>query len=79
MAVQRITAEVAIERLAAFDAVIDARSESEFAEDRLPGAVNWPTLDDAQRAEIGTVYKQVSAFEARKRGAVILRLQAQRK
>lgn len=71
MAVQRITAEVAIERLAAFDAVIDARSESEFAEDRLPGAVNWPTLDDAQRAEIGTVYKQVSAFEARKRGAVI--------
>lgn len=71
MAVQRITAEAAIARLAAFDAVIDARSESEFAEDHLPGAGNWPTLNDAERAEIGTLYKQVSAFEARKRGAVV--------
>ncbi|MBI5717047.1 MAG: tRNA 2-selenouridine(34) synthase MnmH [Burkholderiales bacterium] len=72
MAIQRITADTAIERLASFDAVIDARSESEFAEDRLPGARNWPSLDDAERAEIGTVYKQVSAFEARKRGAVLV-------
>jgi tRNA 2-selenouridine synthase len=70
MAPQRITADAAIERLASFGAVIDARSESEFAEDHLPGAVNWPSLNDAERAEIGTTYKQVSAFEARKRGAV---------
>ncbi len=72
MAQQRITAEAAIERLRAFDAVIDARSESEFAEDHLPGAVNWPSLNDAERAEIGTTYKQVSAFAARKRGAVLV-------
>lgn len=71
MAVQRITAEAAMARLGTFDALIDARSESEFAEDRLPGACNWPTLNDAERAAIGTLYKQVSAFEARKRGAVI--------
>ncbi|MFN9450226.1 MAG: tRNA 2-selenouridine(34) synthase MnmH [Rubrivivax sp.] len=57
-------------RMARFSAVIDARSESEFAEDHLPGAVNWPTLNDAERHRIGTLYKQVSAFEARKQGAV---------
>lgn len=72
MAIQRVTAEAAIERLDSFDAVIDARSESEFAEDRLPGARNWPSLNDTERAEIGTLYKQVSAFEARKRGAVLV-------
>ena len=54
-----------------FDTVIDARSESEYAEDRLPGAVNWPTLTDAQRAQVGTEYKQVSAFDARKHGAAM--------
>ena len=64
----------AIGSLAAFDAVIDARSESEFAEDHLPGAVNWPVLNDAERAAIGTEYKQVSPFDARKRGAALAAL-----
>ena len=72
MTVQLIPAVQAIASLADFDAVIDARSESEYAEDRLPGAVNWPSLDDAQRALVGTVYKQVSPFEARKRGAALV-------
>jgi len=71
MALQRITAAQAIGTLREFDAVIDARSESEFAEDHLPGAVNWPTLDDAERELIGTEYKQISAFDARKRGAAL--------
>ena len=71
MALQRVSADETIARLHEFGALIDARSESEFAEDHLPGALNWPTLHDAERAEIGTTYKQVSAFEARKRGAVI--------
>lgn len=61
----------AIAQLDIFDAVIDARSEDEFAEDRLPGAINWPTLNNAERIEIGTLYKQVNPFEARKRGAAI--------
>jgi tRNA 2-selenouridine synthase len=56
---------------AGYSAVIDARSESEFAEDHLPGALNWPTLTDAQRADVGTQYKQISAFDARKRGAAL--------
>ncbi len=71
MGLKRILASDAIPRLAEFSAVIDARSESEYAEDRLPGAVNWPTLNDAQRQAIGTEYKQASPFEARKRGAVL--------
>lgn len=52
-----------------FDTVIDVRSPAEFAEDHIPGAINLPALDNAQRAEIGTIYKQVSAFDARKKGA----------
>lgn len=56
-------------QLASFDTIIDARSESEFALDHLPGAVNWPTLNDAERQLIGTMYVQVNQFEAKKRGA----------
>jgi tRNA 2-selenouridine synthase len=55
-----------------FDTIIDVRSPSEFAEDHLPGAINCPVLDDAQRAEIGTLYKQVSPFDAKKRGAALV-------
>lgn len=72
MSVRPIPAADAIARLAEFDAVIDARSENEYAEDRLPGALNWPSLDNAQRHEVGTLYKQVSPFEARKRGAALV-------
>jgi len=72
MSVHPLPAAEAIARLAEFDAVIDARSESEYAEDRLPGAQNWPSLTDAERVEVGTLYKQVSPFEARKRGAALV-------
>src|SRR5205085_8471996 len=72
MSLTVLPAAEALERLASFHAVIDARSESEFAEDRLPGAVNWPSLDDHERHEVGTLYKQVSPFEARKRGAALV-------
>lgn len=71
MSLMTTTASDVISRLADFDAVIDARSEAEFAQDHLPGAVNWPTLNNTERIEIGTLYKQVNPFEARKRGAVI--------
>jgi tRNA 2-selenouridine synthase len=55
--------------LARYDLIIDARSPSEFAEDHLPGAVNLPVLDDAERAEVGTIYVQQSQFDARRIGA----------
>ena len=57
---------------AKFDAIIDVRSPSEYAEDHIPGAVSAPVLDDAERARVGTMYKQVSAFEAKKVGAALL-------
>jgi tRNA 2-selenouridine synthase len=67
-----VTAVDALARLAEFSDVIDARSESEYAEDRIPGALNWPSLNDAERALVGTEYKQVSPFVAQKRGAAIV-------
>ncbi len=45
------------------------RSPQEYAHDHIPGAVNYPVLDDDERARIGYLYKQVSPFEARKQGA----------
>jgi tRNA 2-selenouridine synthase len=55
-----------------FDDIIDVRSPSEFAEDHLPGAINLPVLDDAERARVGTIYKQVSPFDARRIGAALV-------
>ncbi|MDX1374335.1 MAG: tRNA 2-selenouridine(34) synthase MnmH [Burkholderiales bacterium] len=57
--------------LSSFDALIDARSPSEFAEDHLPGAMNLPVLDDAERARVGTLYKG-APFEARRLGAALV-------
>ncbi|MFD2367964.1 tRNA 2-selenouridine(34) synthase MnmH [Pseudoduganella sp. GCM10020061] len=55
-----------------FDAIIDVRSPSEFALDHLPGAINYPVLDDAEREQVGTLYKQVNSFEAKKVGAALV-------
>ncbi|MEI6618656.1 MAG: tRNA 2-selenouridine(34) synthase MnmH [Betaproteobacteria bacterium] len=71
MSLSLVSADHAIAQWDRFDTVIDARSESEYALDHLPGACNWPTLNDGERHAIGTMYKQVNAFEAKKRGAAI--------
>ena len=55
--------------VADYDMIIDVRSPREFAEDHVPGAVNMPVLDDEQHAEIGTMYKQISPFDAKRAGA----------
>ncbi|MBC7479893.1 MAG: tRNA 2-selenouridine(34) synthase MnmH, partial [Pseudorhodobacter sp.] len=52
--------------------IIDVRAPAEFAEDHIPGAISLPVLDDAERAEVGTIYKQVSPFTARKVGAALV-------
>ena len=72
MSVFVLPAAEVLSRFDRFDAVIDARSEGEYAEDRLPGALNWPSLNDAERARVGTLYKQVSPFEAQKVGAALV-------
>ncbi|MBS3996256.1 MAG: tRNA 2-selenouridine(34) synthase MnmH [Hydrogenophaga sp.] len=71
MPVQSLPAGEALARLDTFDTIIDARTEDEHALDHVPGAVNWPTLNNAERITIGTMYKQVNAFEAKKRGAAL--------
>jgi tRNA 2-selenouridine synthase len=72
MSLATISAAEAARRLHEFDAVIDARSPAEYAEDHLPGAENWPVLDDDERKAVGTEYKQVSAFDAKKHGAAMV-------
>ncbi len=71
MPVNAVAAERVLHQLDDYDCIVDARSQSEYALDRLPGAVNWPTLNDEQRAAVGTEYKQISPFDARKRGAAL--------
>ena len=72
MSLQRMPAEQALARMVSgegFSTIIDARSEGEFALDHLPGAVNWPSLNDEQRIVIGTLFKEKGGFEAQKLGA----------
>jgi len=63
---------VTVAQLDDFDEIVDTRSPSEFRQDHVPGAVNCPVLDDEERERVGTVYKQVSPFDAKKLGAVLV-------
>jgi tRNA 2-selenouridine synthase len=58
--------------LRSFDTIIDCRSPSEYAEDHIPGAISAPVLDDAERATVGTLYKERSPFEAKKLGGALV-------
>ena len=55
-----------------FSTIIDVRSPSEYANDHVPGAINMPVLNDIERAEVGTIYKQVGSFEGKRRGASVI-------
>ena len=61
-----------VAQLHEFDEIIDARTPLEFAEDRIPGAINLPVLENEQRVVVGTIYKQRSAFEARRLGGALV-------
>lgn len=52
--------------------LVDARSPAEYAEATIPGAINVPILDNVERAEIGTLYKQVGRQVARQRGVELV-------
>ncbi len=69
---ETVTVEEALAQHMRYDAVLDARSPSEYAIDHLPGALNTPVLDDAQRERIGILYKQAGAFEAKRAGAALV-------
>ncbi len=66
------TSKVGIDALRGHAERIDVRSPSEFAIDHIPGAVNWPVLDDRERAEVGTLHAQESGFAAKRHGASIV-------
>jgi tRNA 2-selenouridine synthase len=72
MSLKTLAAPLALAKLSQFDAIIDARTELEHALDHIPGAINWPSLNNQERVTIGTLYKQVNAFEAKKRGAALV-------
>ena len=55
-----------------YSCIIDVRAPAEFADDHVPGAINLPVLNDAERAEIGTLHKQIGTFEAKRRGAALV-------
>lgn len=52
--------------------LIDVRSPGEFKEATIPGAINLPLFTDQERAEVGTIYKQVGPDDAKIRGLEIV-------
>ena len=68
----RLTLPAEAATFRAFDTIIDTRSPAEFAEDHVPGAISCPVLDNEERAHVGTIYKQVSPFDAKKIGAALV-------
>lgn len=48
--------------------MIDARSEGEFAQSHIPGAVNLPILNNGERIVVGTLYKEKGAEAATIKG-----------
>ncbi|GIN20961.1 MAG TPA: tRNA 2-selenouridine(34) synthase MnmH [Bacillus bacterium] len=51
--------------------MIDVRSPQEFQEATIPGSINIPILNNEERAEVGTIYKQVGKEAAMDRGLAI--------
>jgi tRNA 2-selenouridine synthase len=61
-----------LDQLTRFDEIVDVRTPLEFAEDHIPGAINAPVLSNEERVIVGTLYKQVSPFEATRVGAAMV-------
>lgn len=55
-----------------YSEIIDVRSEAEYTEDCIPKAINLPVLNNEERDRVGTIYKQISTFAARKIGASLV-------
>jgi tRNA 2-selenouridine synthase len=64
--------KVSVDRIDEFAEIIDVRSPAEFIDDHVPGAISAPVLDNEQRAQIGTLHKQMSPFDAKKAGAALV-------
>jgi len=44
--------------------IVDVRTPSEFAVGHVPNAINIPLFSDAERAQVGTIYKTIGKSEA---------------
>jgi tRNA 2-selenouridine synthase len=76
--IQTIPIETFLESINTYDLIIDARSPHEYGESHIPFAKNFYALNDEEHHEIGTIYKQISPFEARVKGASYVCLNAAR-
>jgi tRNA 2-selenouridine synthase len=52
--------------------IVDVRSPAEFQQGHIPGAISLPLFNDAERAEVGTLYKQVGKEEAVLKGLELI-------
>jgi len=52
--------------------ILDVRSPGEYAQAHIPGAISLPLFSDAERAEIGTLYKQRGRGPAVRRGLALV-------
>lgn len=52
--------------------LVDTRSPAEFAEGTIPGAVNIPIFDDAERARVGILYKEAGKNRAKRLGVELV-------
>lgn len=76
--IQTLPIETFLESLNTYDLIIDARSPREYGESHIPLAQNFYALSDEEHHQVGTVYKQISPFEARVQGASFVCLNAAR-
>jgi tRNA 2-selenouridine synthase len=67
-----LTVDEALSRMHEFHDILDARSPGEYSLDRLPRAISAPVLTDAERAEVGTLYRNESGFVAKRVGAALV-------
>ena len=51
--------------------ILDVRSPGEFDQGHIPGAISFPLFTNPERAEVGTIYKQIGKDEALIRGLEI--------
>jgi len=76
--IQTIPIETFLDKINTYDLIIDARSPHEYGESHIPNARNFYALNDEEHARVGTIYKQVSPFEARVQGAAFVCVNAAR-
>jgi tRNA 2-selenouridine synthase len=68
---EKLSAEAFLEAAKLFP-ILDVRSPGEFDRAHIPGAISFPIFDNAERAKVGTTYKQVGKDEAIELGLEIV-------